>query len=159
MRRMGTKWGAAADADDDEGVKIPADSGYNRSAFVSALRSTRASRKLNVADMAAHLGVGRAFLAELERGETDPTWEVLQLIRDKLHWTDFGGTEEVIPVPYSRFADLQNRAARLDANLRNLEQARARISQLEARIEDLEDKNDQLREALREAAEALEEGA
>jgi transcriptional regulator with XRE-family HTH domain len=157
MRPLGTRWGADPDVD-DEGIKIPADAGYTRGEFVAALRATRASRKLNAADMAAHLGIGRTFLGELERGETDPTWEVLQRIRERLHWTDFAGTEEVIPVPYSRFADLQNRAARFEAHLRSLESARVRISQLEARIDDLEDKNDQLREALREAVEALEEG-
>jgi DNA-binding XRE family transcriptional regulator len=107
--------------------------------------------------MAAHLGIGRTVLAELERGDTDPTWPILQRIRDRLHWTDFAGTEEVVPVTYSRFTDLQNRAARADAQSRRAEQALARVKELEMRLDDLDVENDQLRGALREAVEALQE--
>src|SRR3982074_263807 len=120
MRALGSRWEADAE---DEGVRIPADAGYDRPQFVMALRGARSERKLNVADMATQLGVGRAFLGELERGETDPTWPVLQRIRERLHWTDFAGTEEEVSLPYNRFADLQNRAARADSHLRRFEAA------------------------------------
>jgi transcriptional regulator with XRE-family HTH domain len=156
MRALGPRWEAGAD---EEGVKIPADAGYVRARFVSALREARNERKLNVTEMASHLGVGRAFLGELERGETDPTWPVLQRIRERLHWTDFVGTEEEVSLPYNRFADLQNRAARADAHLRRLESTQARLTQVEAKADELDAENDRLRGALRAAIEALEEGS
>lgn len=154
MRAPGPRWEADAD---EEGVRIPAEAGYDRHQFVAALRAARGERKLSVSDMATHLGIGRSFLGELERGENDPTWPVLQRIRERLHWTDFAGTEEEVSLPYNRFADMQNRAARADSHLRRFEAAQARLTQLEARVDKLEIENDRLRSALAEAVAALED--